>query len=268
MEILAKSPVDAFISFTRHLLTIGNGREYGVLIKFPFEPSWGVSEEEKDFDAIFDEAFSGVKAWRDNEHLDWRHWLARTGFPLEWYFEYGEDFEKFLKDERLVSRQYSGKGKHTTDMGNIARVLKNGRSYMQYVLERWKDPNHRSQPTYYFDTVPGCEWYWEELMRNPKQVKTGRSSAACCSNIYFRWMTEQRQPIVGWIMKHCNWTHLYEDLFPPKWMGVALCKHFGFHRGEVNVFFVSITLDDKKKAREIVEGWDLQKKEWEDKDAK
>ena len=89
------------------------------------------------------------------------------------------------------------------------------------------------------------------------QIKTMRASKSCCPNIFFRWNSELNLPIIGVVCKHNQWSHLYQDFFIPHMVGKVLLEMNLKSSIKCNEFigtilFVSSTMDDRKRAREII----------------
>jgi hypothetical protein len=72
-------------------------------------------------------------------------------------------------------------------------------------------------------------------------------------NISFRWDGIKGQPIVTLVMKHCNWSHAYGDVFGGNALLAAFCHELGLYTGEVHIFMNSCTLDEPKLAKKFLE---------------
>jgi hypothetical protein len=129
--------------------------------------------------------------------------------------------------------------------------------FLDFAIDRWKRSNefpYRSHPHFYFD-VESPEWIVEELFRNPKQIKTGRTATTCTANIAFRWDPIEKEPWVYQIMKHSQWHHAFGDFFGMPWLLRAFNKAVGLpeEKGKVCIFFVSASLDFPKYARRVID---------------
>lgn len=205
-------------------------------------------------DAAFDGVFLGKTSWKGGEQLPWRSWLLASGFPYSLYDKHDRNLLELIDDHTVYGNDFRSKKTLHSFFGRVCRPLEKfcGKSYMHYLLERWSQPNLRSFPNFYFDVEP-IEWLWEELHKNKRQFKTGRASVTCCTNMYFRFNAITKKPIVGWILKHCEWSHLYQDIFSPCNIGAVICKQLDWEiKGHVSVYFVSLFLDDKKRAKELL----------------
>ena len=233
--------------------------------KFVYSESvnFRVCKEEKTVDECLDRVFAGRTAWKYGTQLPWRIWLLELGFPSKIYDEHECSLESMIQDERVWQQNYRSRNSTHSFFGRLCRPQLSGQSYMAYFLERFKDENLRSYPNFYFDVEP-MAWIWEELMRNKTQPKSGRGAATCCSNIWFRWNPKKQSLAVGWIMKHAMWSHLYQDIFSPIDIAMAICEELNLRNAEVSVFFCSLKLDEPKTAKKFMEYYEeaCKKKIW------
>lgn len=250
MLIRSDYPVKAFRDTTASALIAYKGIIYNLSINFRFDNKVYTNPF---FDAEFDNIFEGVTGWKRGQQVPYREWLTESGFPLSLYKENGCDLSKLIQDKRVWDVKYQGKNQDHNFFGRMCKPIDLGggkkKSYMEYLLERLKRKDQRSQPHFYFDIAP-MSWVWEELMRNKNQIRTSRAAVICCTNFWVRWDKRYDKPRFGWIFKFAKWTHLYEDIFCLALIGSAIAKEIGIDgRFGANVFFVSFALDDRKRAK-------------------
>lgn len=241
---------EVFISLTKEL--ISEKRIYNKFVAFPVDLNRCLIPSDHLTD-VFDEVFSDKTAYFGGVELGWRDWLMNSNIPLDIYHQH-KSLIDFAHDERI--HQITGKNTQRAYLSMLCRKLSYG-SHLEYLIERWSDKLKRNFPFFYFDTE-SCEWIWEELRKNKNQVKTMRASKSCCPNIYFRWNIEKDIPTIGVICKHNQWSHMYQDLMIPHMLGkVILQKELGIANECVGaVLFVSSSLDEPKKAKAILKGFE------------
>ena len=249
MEVVCCDPKDAFVELTKHL--VESDFETCVHVKYSFDKNTHENSElQRAFDAVFKDRFK----WKLSRNLPWRLWLLESGFPHILYKENDGDLNRMMADNRLITYNFSSCDTAHSFFGHICRPLSTcgGKSYVEYLLERWAEPVKRVQPFFYFDLEP-MEWIWNELITNVNAIKTYRSGGICCTNMFFRWDRRRNIPIHGWILKHCQWSHMYQDIYSPLYILRAVLKELGMDcTGEISVFFVSISLDERRKAKELL----------------
>jgi hypothetical protein len=254
MEIAANNACQAFIKTVEELVL--SKKIYCLQLQFPVTEK--DTSDDRALAEIFDVAFEGKSKRKGGVLLPWRQWLINSGFPNRIYLEHDKDLMKTVEDPRIIDTDFSRES--TTNhnfFGRLCRPLSEhpDKTYMHYLIERWRNTKHRSFPHYYFDIEP-AEWIWKELIQNPKQIKTGRSGAICATNMWFRWDVVRKRPIVGWILKHCQFTHFYQDVYAPQIIARALCKELDIaYNAVINVNFNSIFMDKVKIAKLILKGW-------------
>lgn len=242
MEIVAKNACEAFLKTTEELLS--RKKIYAFNLLYDVEPK---SAQDELLERIYDEVFVGKTAWKGGKELGWREWLLNSGFPIMLYEENGKDLGKTIRDERISQRNFRARDSYHNFFGRMCRPLDSDSTYMNYMLDRWGS-GAKSHPNFFFDIEP-MEWVWEEMLRNKKQVKTGRAAATCATNMFFRWDTEEDRPIIGWVLKHSCWLHFYQDVFSPVLITEAINKELGKDwRWKANIFCVSLFLNEKPRA--------------------
>jgi hypothetical protein len=251
MEITANNAYSAFVTTTKALLA--EEKIYCLHLQFPATQK--DTSDDRLLGAAFDAAFTGKDKQKGGAILPWRKWLINSGFPDILYKEHGNSLMETILDPRISEQNFQSKSSHHNFFGRLCRPLiqHHGKTYMHYLLERWKrGSGYRSQPNFYFD-IERPEWIWEELIKNGEQIKTGRSGATCATNMFFRWDTSNNRPIVGWILKHCHYSHFYQDVYSPQLIARAICKEVGIEcNAVISVFFVSIFMDAKKNAKQLL----------------
>jgi hypothetical protein len=251
MEIVADDAANAFVMVANEL--IRDPKMYCLSLQFL------ATEKETARDravaSAFDHAFGDKSKQKGNEILPWRQWLINSGFPQRIYLEHDRDLMATIEDPRISEQNFQAKVSNHNFFGRMCRPLpQHGvKTYMHYLLERWRNKQQRSQPNFYFDIEP-MEWVWDELIKHPKQIKTGRSGATCATNMSFRWDTVNDRPIITWILKHCYFSHLYQDIYSPQLIIRAICKELGIEcNALISVFFISIFMDERKIANKLLD---------------
>ena len=234
---------DAFIELTKKLMD--DPFLHSESATFP-----AITQASPELNLAFDCSFSDKTAWKRGKELAWREWLSESGFPLSLYEKSGRDLMKMASNSEIWERNKPGKNSNHSFFGRICRPTGCGKSYLQYLIERLKHPSFRSYPNFYFDIEP-CEWLWEELMLHPSQPKSSRGAYACCANMWFRMVRDKL--VVGWVMKHAIWSHLYQDIFPPVAIAWAIGKEVGITNLGVSIYFCSLKMDEKRRARKFLE---------------
>jgi hypothetical protein len=252
MEINAINKVKAFKEVTNKTLKAYKGIIYNLSVNFNFDKF----EQNITFDNNFDKAFEGITGWKRGKKVPFREWLIESGFPFNLYMENNCNLSKLIQDKRTWDVKYQGRNQNHNFFGRMCKPikLKNGKekSYMEYLLERLKRKDLRSQPHFYFDIAP-MSWVWEELMRNENQIRTSKAAVICCTNFWVRWDKKYDKPRFGWIFKFAKWTHLYEDIFCLALIGSAIAKELNISGPfKANVFFVNFTMDDKERAKQLL----------------
>jgi len=248
------SASESFLSITSRLL---KSRVYGESVNYnvdcvPTESALWNDDQDRKLIQAFDKVWYDRTAFKYGVEVPWSDWLLESGFPVSLYSDLGEDLWA-LVDKLGRSKYHMGKYGKDSDhsfFSSLCRPLASGKSFMQYFLDRFCNRRFRSHPNFYFDLVP-AEWIWEELIRNPKQIKTARAAKFCCTNIFFRWIPEEERLLVGWIMKHVMWSHFLQDVYSPRNMAFAIAKDLGIDRIAVSVYVVSAAMDSAKRAKEI-----------------
>ena len=247
MEISEQSADLAFVSVTEALLD--HDMIYGLIVKYPGQVG-GVLEPV--IGTCYDEVQADIVMWKGGNKVTQREWLILSGFPQDVYLEHGEDLLATARDERVTDTRLSGKSTRHNFFGRLCRKQASGISYIEYMLDRFSRGNHKSFPHFHFDVEPKS-WLFENLMKNPNQIRCVRVAATCCVEMFFRYIPKNNTLIVGWIMRHAMWTHLYEDIYCPWYIAQAVCKHIGITDFQVQVFFVSLKADTKTKIRSFLD---------------
>jgi hypothetical protein len=246
MEISADSPASAFIEFTQHMVKAK--REYALQVKYP------MGDESPALDLAFDHIYPNKSGRHAGQEKTWRVWLVDTIFPSDLYCDAGGSLTKMLEDERMSPRPgMHSYASYVSVLGRVARKregLKEG--FLAYTLRRWRDKNHRSMPHYYFDTE-SPEWVWHDLIENPTLLRSWRGNVSCTMNVSFRWNAITEEAMFFLIMKHCNWSHAYGDVFGANRIIKAFCKELGLEKGSVVINMVSCTMDVSKQAKDFLE---------------
>ena len=238
------NPNDAFIKTTKKSL---EGKQYGLTVKF----LKGATSEK--IDRIFDDTFKGKEEGHWGRKWKWRDFLKQTVFP-EWLYEENGSIKNMLKDERLYDKpHYGGIDSQNSFFGRLCRDREGlKQNFMEYVLEHFQDKRKRKLPHFYFD-IEKPEWVWKDLI-NTNAIKSWRTSVSCVMNMGFRWDSQEKCPVLNMVIKHCNWSHLYGDIYGGNALMKAFCDELGFEDGRVCLFMVSMSNYEKKKAKQIIQG--------------
>lgn len=245
MDIEANNPEFAFLILTQKMLS--ERKAYGVSIRF------NMGLEDFALAQAFDQTFEGKTEIHHGGPIPWRDYLTSAIFPWHYYNEHKQDLKSMLKDERIWGKPgYRGKDVTHNFFGRMCRPRAGlNENFMDYTLRRFKDKNHRTMPHFYFD-VNEPEWVWHDLVNNPKLIKSWRTACTCVMNIVFRWDSIQARPIITIIVKHCNWSHSYGDVFGANMLAQAFCKELGFKDAEIIVYCISLTMDESAKAKKLL----------------
>jgi hypothetical protein len=247
MEILAKNPDGAFLLLNKHLLK--QKLNYGLSVKYDCKVDFTPDELILD---SFDSVWLDRECWKGGKKTSWRNWLIDGGFPMSIYRENECDLMRTINDKRTIDRSMSHKNSWHNFFGSLCRKNGDGKSFIEYFLERANKKDLKAHPHFYFE-IECPYWIWSDLMKNPNQIKTGRSAIACCVNMYFRLNKISNRWILGWILKHCQWSHLFADIYASFEMGRAIFGCLNLGEFEVQIFFASIFNDYPKKLRQLLE---------------
>jgi hypothetical protein len=224
-------------------------KRYGLLLKCQ------LGEESPQTRMVFDKAFAGkTGAHFGMKDMPWREWLVWTVFPEQYWLENGRSLLRLLDDPRIYDDpHFGGKDAYNSFFGRMARRREGlPESFMSYTLKRFANKTDRALPHFYFDTE-SPEWVWNDLVKNPRLLKSWRTSVSCVMNINFRWDALKGYPIVTLVMKHCNWSHAYGDVFGGNALLKAFCHELELPPvGEVHIFMCSCSMDEPKIAREYL----------------
>lgn len=238
---------DLFLAETEELLS----RKFRDCHNFNY---WTTPEEplEQPLQPILDEMFDAPnKWWRYGKHIGYCNWMIGGTFPQPIYEEHGCDLRKLMADERFYAEPtYAAKENYTSFFGRMARPRPNQRlTFLEYLLERWESERaNLSHRHFYFD-VESPEWVFAELIRNPRQVKTGRTSTACIMNWSFH--VSEGMLIMCILMRSMQWSHMYGELYGGTLALQALLREMRLPTGRLSVFTPRITMDKPKEAREL-----------------
>ena len=96
---------------------------------------------------------------------------------------------------------------------------------------------------------------FEELYKNPNQIKSGRTATSCTTNFSFRWDTKNKKPILFQILKHSQYSHLYGDFCGSAAYLRAFCNELGYDKKGclVYLFAISVSMDGVKQAKLFLE---------------
>jgi hypothetical protein len=177
-------------------------------------------------------------------------WCIESVFPTRLYSEAGEDLKRMLQDKRLAApRTFSAKDSWRSFFGymNEPRVgIPNG--WMDYMLRLWKVPRNRPMPHYYFD-VTDPAWAFQELMANPKLVRSWRVSTACLMAWSFRWDSQTNCLHGAMLMRNMAWSHCWGEFYGGAATLRAIMKALKVPHGRLEIFSPTVTLDTPKQAR-------------------
>lgn len=240
----------SYLKFTGGL--IGAKRTYGSLHTFGSDLYMDGEIEE-----MYNAVFAGKTAYKDNIEMGWGTWLIDCVFPRYLYTRHSCSLKEMLIDDKLWwAPTFSERSSCHSHFGRMARPREVPGSkyigFLDYLLDRWSRGNHRSMPHFYFD-IESPGWIFGELMRNPNQIKTGRTATSCVTNFSFRWNPIDKIPVMTMIVKHTQWHHSFGDFFGAVYMLRAIARELGLDpfKGLVNLFFVSASLDHTKEAKDI-----------------
>lgn len=216
---------------------------------------WTTPEEQVDhaFKPFLDELFSAQnKWWRYGMHIGYCNWMVGGTFPQYLYEQNNCDLRALMQDDRFYAEPtYAAKENYTSFFGRMARPREGQRlTFLEYMLERWEsDRANLSHRHFYFD-VESPEWVFAELIRNPRQVKTGRTSTACIMNWSFH--VSEGQLMMCILMRSMQWSHMYGELYGGTYALQALLKEMKLPTGCLTVFTPRITMDKAKEARQLL----------------
>lgn len=246
--------IRSYYLFTKELLH--SKRTYGSLHSFVADDCERVVSK---LEHRYNSVFSWKKLPKFNTVLPFGTWLIDSVFPRPLYEENNCKLSSMLQDERFFTppSSFHTKGTYHNFLGRMSRPRNlDGSKYigfLDYMLDRWKRGNHRSMPHYFFP-VESPEWVFEELMRNPNQIKSGRTALACVMNLSFRWDKKNERLVLSVILKHTQWHHTMGDFCGGALIANAVTKELRIvSPPAVNIFLTSASLDYQKEARQIVE---------------
>jgi len=207
----------------------------------------------------FDIAWAHKSGYKGGQKLTWGHWLAECIFPEILYKANGKDLLKLMADPRFYDEpSFHKKTTYHSHIGRMARPRKACNNtdyigYLDYTIDRWRRDNHKSMPHFYFD-VESPEWMFEELFKNPNQIKSGRTAVSCTGNFSFRWDSKNKRPVLFQILKHSQYSHLFGDFCGTAAFMRAFCKELKLdvNRAVVCLFAVSISMDGLKQAKQFI----------------
>lgn len=260
-----KNGVSAFISFTNYLLNIkrvnGDNRCYGALLSFYATGGRKFKYLKKIFDEVFNKSL-----YKAGRMMQWSDWLVDSFFPREIYNDCDCSLDKMFEDERLYHKpsfSFDNKDCYHSFYGRMSRKRKmfsqygNFDNFMQLLLYRLSDDRLKKMPMYYID-IEKPDWVLEHIAKNPNQIKTGRTSVSCIMNMMFRWNIGYDCLQVSLIVRHNQWTHLWEEIFGSIEMVIAIENELKLkNKTIINVYFLSATLDEPTKAKQIINSFNV-----------
>jgi len=198
----------------------------------------------------FNEAFKLKRAAKGGgRQLFWGDWLVESLFPKAIYAEHGSNLRKMIKDDRIW--QLAGfSGNDNNSFGRLCMPrpeLPEG--YISFMLDRIAG-RYGSMPLYYFD-VESPAWVCAPLSERPDVPKTNRTSVSCVMNYGFHVLDGVMS--ISVIVRHCNWSHLWGDVFGADAALRAVCKEAKLKVGQVSVFANSATMDEPKIAKHYLQ---------------
>ena len=250
MDAVLRTAEEAFCLATEELMA--DRMQYGCLYKFKLAP------RDTEFESLYAEIWSPKTAWKDNKELTWPRFLIEAVFPERLWKEHGT-LTKMLEDIRLYDYPHATKkGTNHSHFGRMCRPRKvfDGTiylGYLDYMLDRWKREHHKSYPHFYFD-CESPEWMFEELFKNPNQIKSGRTATSCTANFSFRYNSKTDTAHVIQILKHSQWSHIYGDFCGTAALARALLAEPGINIKNCvcTIMAVSMTMDAPKIARRML----------------
>jgi hypothetical protein len=260
--MFAHNPGTLFIHFTKLLLK--QKKVYNVNL------SATENIRAKAVVGIFDYAFKDKKENKFGIRMKWSRWLVNGVFPVMLYKKNNSSLNELLNDKRLYDEPSYNKMDSTHSFfGRLARPRDkiseygNFKGYVDYMLYRLENVQLRSQPHFYFD-IENPEWVYRDFAKNPNQLKTIRTSMSCVSNISFRWNSSMMIPVLTLIIRHNQWSHLYGDIFGASRMLLAIRREMYLrtklkewkNKGNINIYLISSTMDDSKRAKQIINKWE------------
>ncbi len=201
-----------------------------------------------------DEIFSGKDWWRHGAAVTYTEWMIGGIFPQILYRQNNSDLRKLMADERFYAEPtYHSRNNNTNFFGRMARPRAGqSKTFLEYLLERWEvSKSNLSYRHFYFD-VESPEWVFAELIKNPKQPKTGRTATACVMNWSFH--VSGGKLIMCLLMRSMQWSHIYGDFYGSTYAMQALLKEMKLKEGTIYIFTPSIKMDTLRLARTFVDG--------------
>jgi len=225
------------------------------MYKFSTKDGWSLVHR---MEEIYNDILSHKNYYKGGKKVKFGTWLIDSMFPRPIYEDNDRSVIKMLLDERFFHppSSLSKKGNFHNFFGRMSRPRKiKGSKYigfLDYMMDRWSRGHHKSMPHFYF-SIEDPEWVYEELMRNPEQIKSGRTSVSCMMNMCFRWNPKEESAVMSAVMKHIMWNHSFEDFCGCTLVLVAIAEELGLEadKGVVNLFIPSATMDYPKEAEYI-----------------
>lgn len=243
--------VESYCNFTADLLL--SKRTFGTLHRFT---TAGCDQLISVMEHQYNEVFCDKTLPKYGHYLSFGTWLIESVFPRVLYKQNDSNLMMMLHDDRFFDPPGTFHNKQTYHnfLGRMARPRDVACSkyigFLDYLLDRWERDNHKSMPHFYFP-IEDPIWVFEELMRNPNQIKSGRTAVSCVMNICFRWDPVAKQPVISIILKHTQWHHTIGDFCGGALIIMAIAKELGLDPTNcvVNIFLPSASLDYPKEAK-------------------
>ena len=251
-------PADAFRYITEYLVKAK--KEYNLVAEIEAQEDPYPERHSRCLDAAFGDKTAG----HCGQTLRWADWLVEGVFPTHLYEEAGRSLRALIRDERFYDDpplSFQSKESYHNFIGRMSRprpvfVGSPYTGFLDYTLERFADEScnrvKRSMPHFYF-SVEDPAWIFEPLVRNPALPRTNRTSVSCVCNVSFRYSPERKTTIITLILKHCQWSHLWGDIWGGTLFANAFHRELGLENTPVVVIdAMAITLDKPKQAKDYL----------------